>query len=105
MIIYAYSKSKRQMIQRVGKVLRKVPGKKAKVIILYAMGTHEDPREAITDKDPANVYLSDIIEAAEEVTISDLYYRFPGDWGKEGTVNEESSEEEDYDEDDEEQER
>lgn len=43
-IIIAASKSKRQMIQRMGRVIRKkTPPRPAKILITYVKGTSEDP--------------------------------------------------------------
>lgn len=42
-IVIAASRSRRQMIQRMGRVLRKQPGKRARFIVVYARGTAEDP--------------------------------------------------------------
>lgn len=61
-IIFASTKSKRQMIQRVGRVLRKAPGKMAEVIILYAIGTYEDPKKGAHE-----AFLDLVTEAADEI--------------------------------------
>jgi superfamily II DNA or RNA helicase len=43
-IIVATSKTKRQMIQRMGRVIRKKPdGRRARILILFVKGTSEDP--------------------------------------------------------------
>ena len=43
-VILAASRSRRQMIQRMGRVLRRKPdGRAARFIIVYARGTVEDP--------------------------------------------------------------
>ncbi|GAB48281.1 DEAD/DEAH box helicase [Mobilicoccus pelagius] len=43
-IILAASKSRRQMIQRLGRVVRRKPdGRSARLVVLYALGTSEDP--------------------------------------------------------------
>ena len=43
-VILAASRSRRQMIQRMGRVLRRKPdGRVAHLIIVYAAGTVEDP--------------------------------------------------------------
>jgi RNA polymerase primary sigma factor len=45
-IILASSSGRRQMIQRMGRVLRKAPGKQvARLVIFFAEGTNEDPAE------------------------------------------------------------
>ncbi len=44
-VIIAASKSKRQMIQRMGRILRlKTDGRKARFVIVFVAGTSEDPR-------------------------------------------------------------
>lgn len=70
-IIFASTKSKRQMIQRVGRVLRKVPGKIAKIIILYGLDTYEDPREGAHEK-----FIDLITEAADDI---DFYVSIKND--------------------------
>jgi len=63
-IILAGSKSRRQMIQRMGRILRKAEGKVISTfIILYARHTFEDPRY---NSDEA--YLSIITENARDIT-------------------------------------
>lgn len=42
-IVTAANRSRRQMIQRLGRVLRRSPGKVARFVVLYAEGTVEDP--------------------------------------------------------------
>ena len=66
-VIYASTKSKRQMIQRLGRVLRKAPGKVAKIIIFYAYDTYEDPRKGTYEN-----FISMVQNAADDV----FYYRF-----------------------------
>ena len=45
-IIFATSKTRRQMVQRMGRVLRrKADGRVARFIVLYVEGTTEDPAE------------------------------------------------------------
>ena len=45
-VIIAASKSKRQMIQRMGRILRlKTDGRKARFVIVFVAGTSEDPRQ------------------------------------------------------------
>jgi len=75
-IIMASSRSKRQMVQRMGRVLRKEEGKIAKILVMYAKDTTEDP---ITT-DAHESFLEDITEAAgkdnigyfDDNTINDL---------------------------------
>ena len=74
-IIMASSKSKRQMIQRTGRVLRKEEGKIAKILVMYAKDTSEDPEsdanecflEVIT-----NAVGEDNIRKFDDNTINDL---------------------------------
>ena len=66
-VIYASTKSKRQMIQRLGRVLRKAPGKVAKIIIFYAYDTFEDPRKGTHEN-----FINMVQNAADDV----FYYRF-----------------------------
>jgi len=69
-VIFASTKSKRQMIQRLGRVLRKAPGKIAKIIIFYAYDTFEDPRQGSHES-----FIKMVKEAADNVS----YFRFnPG---------------------------
>ncbi len=42
-IVLATNRSRRQMIQRLGRVLRRKPGKEARFVVLYAKQTVEDP--------------------------------------------------------------
>ncbi len=42
-VIMASSRSRRQLIQRLGRVLRRRPGKTARFVVLYAENTVEDP--------------------------------------------------------------
>jgi superfamily II DNA or RNA helicase len=66
-IILASSKTKRQMIQRMGRVLRKDPeyeDKLSKILIVFVKDTSEDPRSPYRED---FIYL--IANAAEEVTL------------------------------------
>ena len=56
-IVLATNRSRRQMIQRLGRVLRRKPGKQARFVILYAKGTVEDPY--------AQAHLPDFYEIAQ----------------------------------------
>ncbi len=42
-IVLSTNRSRRQMIQRLGRVLRRSPGKQARFLVLYAKNTIEDP--------------------------------------------------------------
>lgn len=83
-IVVASSRSKRQMVQRMGRVLRKKEdGRLARIVILYVRGTSEDPDEGaqetfismVTDAIPEkNVRYFDLSET-EELTqfLNDMY--------------------------------
>lgn len=63
-IVMGGSKSRRQMIQRMGRVLRlKRDGRKATFIVVYAMNTAED----LTETDGAEGCLDLIVESADHV--------------------------------------
>lgn len=62
-IVSAASRSRRQMIQRMGRVLRKKEdGGLAKIVILYVLNTSEDPRFGAHE-----TFIGMILEAAESV--------------------------------------
>lgn len=42
-VVMASNRSRRQMIQRLGRVLRRRPGKTSRFVVMYAAGTVEDP--------------------------------------------------------------
>ena len=66
-IIIASSKSKRQMIQRMGRVIRKKnPPRAAKILITYVKGTSEDPLDGGHEG-----FLSEVQDHAESVTFID----------------------------------
>lgn len=76
-IIVAASRSKRQMIQRMGRVLRKKKdGRMARIVILYVKNTVEDPAlgahetfiNEITEAAGDNVVTFDINDDSEEIT-------------------------------------
>ena len=59
-IILAASKQRRQMIQRMGRVLRKKPdGRHARFAIIYVRGTSEDPERGAHE-----TFLEEITEVA-----------------------------------------
>ena len=67
-IILAGSRQRRQMIQRMGRAIRKKPdGRSACFAVVYAKETTEDPKSG----DPDNGNLSLILEHAEKVTYID----------------------------------
>jgi superfamily II DNA or RNA helicase len=62
-IIMAASQSRRQMVQRMGRVLRrKSDGRYARFVIAYVVGTSEDPGEGAH-----GAFLEDITEVADDV--------------------------------------
>ena len=62
-IIVAASKQRRQMIQRMGRVMRqKVDGRDARFVILYVEDTDEDPRLGAHE-----LFVNELIEVAREV--------------------------------------
>jgi RNA polymerase primary sigma factor len=66
-IIMASSRNKRQMIQRMGRVLRKkINNGIAKIIIIYAKRTSEDPEEGAHE-----VFIEDIIDVADDIEYFD----------------------------------
>ncbi|GHJ56362.1 hypothetical protein Nm8I071_56690 [Nonomuraea sp. TT08I-71] len=72
-VILAASRSKRQMIQRMGRVIRpKKDGRPAAFIILYARGTAEDPSNGAHED-----FLEELTEVAQEE---------PVDFGRQASV-------------------
>jgi RNA polymerase primary sigma factor len=64
-IILAASHSRRQMIQRMGRVIRpKADGRPANFVILYVRGTSEDPADGAHE-----AFLSEIIGVADDVKV------------------------------------
>ena len=64
-IIVASSKQRRQMIQRMGRIMRrKADGRDARFVIMYVEGTDEDPREGAHD-----AFVSELVEVARESTV------------------------------------
>lgn len=62
-IILASSRSKRQMIQRMGRILRrKRGGAKARLVILYVKGTNEDPDQKLN-----TAFWDEILPVAESI--------------------------------------
>ena len=62
-VIVASSRSRRQMIQRMGRIIRpNLDGHPASFLILYVCGTTEDPSLGAHE-----VFLEEIIDVAEEV--------------------------------------
>lgn len=68
-IVLATSRSRRQLIQRMGRVVRKKSdGRSARLAILFVEGTAEDPRDGAHED-----FLDDVVDVAEDVAI------FPAD--------------------------
>ncbi len=68
-VIAAASRSRRQMIQRMGRVLRKKPdGRRARFAVLFVEDTVEDPRCGAHE-----AFLAEIVDVADQVSC------FPGD--------------------------
>jgi len=64
-IVLATSRSRRQLIQRMGRVLRlKEDGRMARVIILFVEGTAEDPEQGAQED-----FLDYVTEAASEIRV------------------------------------
>jgi hypothetical protein len=58
------SRSRRQMIQRMGRVLRKKPdGRRARFAVLFVEGTVEDPRRGAHE-----AFLGEIVDIADQVS-------------------------------------
>jgi RNA polymerase primary sigma factor len=81
-IILASSRSKRQMIQRMGRVLRKKrDGRAARIVVLYVADTTEDP-----EQDEVEDFLDEILDAAyDEVNFGPEHtgaqvVRYLNDW-------------------------
>lgn len=67
-IVMAANRSRRQMIQRLGRVLRKRPNKTARFVVLFAGDTIEDPESGQYLPD----YYEDILPWAAEISRFDL---------------------------------
>ncbi len=62
-VIVGASRSRRQMVQRMGRVLRRKPdGRMARFAVLYVEGTVEDPRHGAHE-----TFLDEVVEVADEV--------------------------------------
>ena len=62
-VIFAASQQRRQMVQRMGRVLRRKPdGRVARFAIVFAEGTSEDP-----DLDAHETFLGEILEVADDI--------------------------------------
>lgn len=63
--VLATSRSRRQLIQRMGRVIRRKPdGRSARIVILYQAGTAEDPAEGAHED-----FLDEVLEVAEAVEV------------------------------------
>ena len=66
-IVLASSRSRRQMIQRMGRVIRKkADGRLGRMVILYVEGTSEDPQQGAHED-----FVQFVLEAADDVQIFD----------------------------------
>ncbi len=64
-VIVGASRSRRQMVQRMGRILRRKPdGRRARFVVLFVEGTVEDPRQGAHE-----AFLEEIVEVADEVCI------------------------------------
>jgi RNA polymerase primary sigma factor len=71
-VVVAASRSRRQMVQRMGRVLRRKPdGRRARIAVLYVAGTVEDPAAGAHE-----AFLSELVDVAEEV----CDFRSPRQW-------------------------
>jgi superfamily II DNA or RNA helicase len=67
-IVLAYFRTRRQMIQRLGRVLRTKPdGREARLLVAYADGTREDPDEGAHED-----FLGEIVPVAREIARLDV---------------------------------
>jgi len=72
-VILGSTQTKRQMVQRMGRVIRKKPDRRyARFVYTYIRGTVEDPAEGAHES-----FLDDMFEAAEEMAT----FSVPGDVG------------------------
>lgn len=66
-IVLAASRSRRQMIQRMGRVVRRKPdGRRARLVVLYVEGTSEDPRNGAHED-----FIQFILDAADKSEVFD----------------------------------
>lgn len=66
-VVLAAFRSRRQMIQRLGRVLRLKPdGRAARLVVAYATGTREDPAQGAHD-----AFLREVVPVAREVVTID----------------------------------
>ena len=64
-IVVASSRSRRQMVQRMGRIVRrKTDGRRARLAILYVEGTSEDPRNGAHED-----FVQFVIDAADETRV------------------------------------
>ena len=61
-IVLASSRSRRQMVQRMGRVVRKKPdGRRARLAVLFVEGTSEDPRQGALED-----FIGFVVDAADD---------------------------------------
>lgn len=64
-VIVGASRSRRQMVQRMGRILRRKPdGRRARLVVLFVEGTVEDPRKGAHE-----AFLEEMVDVADEVYI------------------------------------
>lgn len=67
-VIVAASKQRRQMIQQMGRVMRRrADGRDARFIILYVKNTDEDPRFGAHD-----LFVEELLDVAREASLFEL---------------------------------
>jgi superfamily II DNA or RNA helicase len=75
-VVVSATKTRRQMIQRMGRVIRrKADGREARFVLIYVRNTTEDP-----DRGAHDLFLDEVREAASELQI------FPGGWNANDVV-------------------
>jgi superfamily II DNA or RNA helicase len=63
-VIVGASRSRRQMVQRMGRVLRRKPdGRRARFVVLFVEGTVEDPRRGAHE-----AFLGEIVDVADHIS-------------------------------------
>jgi superfamily II DNA or RNA helicase len=67
-VIVASSKQRRQMIQRMGRIMRrKADGRDARFLLLYVKGTDEDPVMGAHE-----MFIDELLEVAREANLFEL---------------------------------
>ncbi len=64
-IVLATSRSRRQLIQRMGRIIRKkTDGRSARLVVLYVEGTAEDPNDGAHED-----FLDEVVDVAQDVAV------------------------------------